>query len=412
MACTLLLWHALAKFATHDRPQEALETLLAAGKTRAAGKLVAQVVPKKIAFTSLAFSKDPLFSDIVRKIAPLQNCTELHLGEILEAALFLETEHEHLLLNKTYFLPKQATDLAYDIEYDPETGYRYIHLDTLIGKGKKKRVSKALLLTPTHAEIVACAVSARPMKRELQITKNLQGASGIFKIYGCTQRQENGHTVTAVFSKLYNRGSLRHVFDAQCTFTIEEKLGMATSIIQGIEELHRRHLVHRDLGSRNYLVDISEAPKGSRRVTLDIADLGRTCPIRKVDGSKISGNKSYTCPEGIFRDRMKGSDYFAADIYAIGCVLYQLYYDKNPEWRDAKYVKGSGSADERYRDLVTNIEKYTGERRTLLAQKSEPSLEEKFEYLILTMVDPDPTKRRTAGELRQQFEELQTKALQ
>lgn len=335
-------------------------------------------------------------------------------GAFFQIALFIETDLKKYTANGRNFLPKKVTKLSNAVEHDPRGKKTFIVLDhskkTFIGEGAVKMVYKSILYHPKEPEVIARGEQGRAIKREIQITRLLQGAPGIFSIKGFGKHKEHGKEKIAIYSKLYHPGALQTAFEKGATFSLYEKMNIALNILKGLESLHSRHIVHRDLGARNYLIDIPHGKAGKRKIVAVIADLERANFSREVADTKVQGNTKYTAPEGLFRSKMKGSDYYASDVYAVGLVFYRLFYEKIPVWQDKSYVKEVlGSPSFRHKQLVCRIVRETGSRRKHLGRKAswgKISKREAFEYLILRMVDPNPKKRGTAKELRAKMQKL------
>lgn len=335
-------------------------------------------------------------------------------GAFFQIALFIETDLKKYIAHNRNFLPKSVTKLSNAIEHDPKGKRTFIVLDhskkNFIGEGAVKTVYKSILYHPKMPEVVARGEQSRAIKREIQITRLLQGSSGIFSIKGFGKHKEHGKEKIAIYSKLYHPGALQTAFEKGEKFSLYEKMSIALNILKGLDALHSRHIVHRDLGARNYLIDIPHGKAGKRKIVAGIADLERANFSREVADTKVQGNTKYTAPEGLFRSQMKGSDYYASDVYAVGLVFYRLFYGKIPVWQDTSYVKEVfGNVSFRHKQLVCRIERATGARKNHLARKAswgKISKKEAFEYMILRMVDPNPKKRGTAKELRAKMERL------
>ncbi|HXF29566.1 MAG TPA: protein kinase, partial [Chlamydiales bacterium] len=332
-------------------------------------------------------------------------------SEFLRAALFIETELPALVAKGKYHLSQRETRSPLVIEYDPVSRRSFMQIDgrkgAQLGKGKKKIVTRSILYS-SHPQVVAKAEQDMNMDRELAVTKLLQGAPGLFDTKGFAQHTENGKKMSTIYSVIYNAGSMQNVYDTHQKFSIWEKAKMALNILRGIESLHTRGIVHRDLGARNYLANIPSGKIGKRDVVAVIADLGRADYAAKAAGSKVQGNTTYTSPEGLFSEKMKGPDYFKSDIFAVGCVLYQLFYDSKAAWQDHSYVKDTTKPlKARYEDMVSRIDHATRARRQALHAKAEAGKlvgKEAFEFVVLQMLNPNPSERPSATQLRKQME--------
>lgn len=97
---------------------------------------------------------------------------------------------------------------------------------------------------------------------------------------------------------------------------------IALGIALGLAALHSEGIVHRDLKSSNILITKSWTPK--------IADVGFSRQIDKARYglvSTVTGTRSaWTAPE-VFRNN---SYSFQTDIFSLGVVLWELYFQERP----------------------------------------------------------------------------------
>lgn len=380
------------------------------------GHSISLTTARKIAIkarsSALLYAVDAT-SNFSKKKKPLL----LPVGDFFQAALFIEANFPSFIARKQYYLPKQKTNLAVDLEYDPETQATFIVPDrnasSFLGSGAVKTVYKSILYDRAHSEVVARGQQSFIIARELEITKLLQGAPGIFDIKGFGYLKKHSVTGVTIYSKLYNPGAIRNAFKQQVKLSLQEKMQVALNILKGLDSMHRLKIVHRDLNAGNFLIDVPEGRPGNRKVVAVIADLERSNYSREVAHSKVQGNSTYTPPEGLFLKKMTGSKYYAADVYALGLVFYHLFYEKKPVWQDRSYVQDvPGPLSVRYRELVRRINQETRLRRLQLYAKKRAgtiSVREEFEYMILRMVNPNPKGRGTAASLRKLMETLTEK---
>ncbi|MEP6860344.1 MAG: serine/threonine-protein kinase [Deltaproteobacteria bacterium] len=98
---------------------------------------------------------------------------------------------------------------------------------------------------------------------------------------------------------------------------------VAAQLCDGLEAIHAAHFVHADLKSDNLLLDV----EGGDRVSIIDFGLARPPLTRLSDDERvISGTPEYMAPE-IIRGEVLTT---AADIYAIGVVLYELVSGSTP----------------------------------------------------------------------------------
>lgn len=335
---------------------------------------------------------------------------ELSSSHILQTTKFIESKLPRLIKQKKYYFSKRNTSLPYALEYDPKVKSTYILLEgkkAMLGEGRKKVVTKAIRYSRKRPKVVARAVQTLPMAQELKMTKLLQGKKGVFEVLGITKRRARGKTYHTIYSPVYKHGTFRALFKKGRHFSLYEKSKMAYHIMQGIESLHKRGIVHRDLGARNYLIKLPKGERGKRQAVACIADLGRAIHAKRlVKGDSVQGTPSYIAPEGLDLRKLKAKDYFATDIYAIGCVMYELFYEKTFPWHSKAFLRKKSG----YKKYVRCLEEVTRRRRWELSKLGKRNCSQQFEFLVLRMLNADPKKRPKASYLRSQMGKLYKRA--
>jgi hypothetical protein len=95
-----------------------------------------------------------------------------------------------------------------------------------------------------------------------------------------------------------------------------EAARIARQVCQALGAAHRAGLVHHDIKPGNILLD----PAGRVKVTDFGLASANSAPVRRVDGEPVWGTAAYLSPEqarGLPTDAR-------SDVYALGCVLYEL----------------------------------------------------------------------------------------
>jgi WD40 repeat protein len=112
-----------------------------------------------------------------------------------------------------------------------------------------------------------------------------------------------------------------------------DAIGILAQVASALDAAHARGLVHRDVKPSNVLLDIGARPDGSDHVYL--ADFGLTKRVSEETGiaedGGLMGTIDYVAPEQIAGDEIDGR----ADVYALGCVLYECLVGQPPFRRDS-----------------------------------------------------------------------------
>ncbi|KAM5238742.1 G protein-coupled receptor kinase 3 isoform 2-T2 [Ctenodactylus gundi] len=118
---------------------------------------------------------------------------------------------------------------------------------------------------------------------------------------------------------LMNGGDLHYHLSQHGVFSEQEMRFYATEIILGLEHMHSRFVVYRDLKPANILLD----EHGHVR----ISDLGLACDFSKKKPHASVGTHGYMAPEVL----QKGMAYdSSADWFSLGCMLFKLLRGHSP----------------------------------------------------------------------------------
>ena len=118
---------------------------------------------------------------------------------------------------------------------------------------------------------------------------------------------------------LMNGGDLHYHLSQHGVFNENEMKFYAAEVILGLEHMHRRYIVYRDLKPANILLD----ENGHVR----ISDLGLACDFSKKRPHASVGTHGYMAPEVL----SKGTAYdSSADWFSFGCMLYKLLKGHSP----------------------------------------------------------------------------------
>lgn len=175
-----------------------------------------------------------------------------------------------------------------------------------------------------------------------------------------------------VVMPLYRGGSLAAQLRREGALTVDATADLAAQIAQGLDALHARHVVHRDVKPSNVLLD------GTGTAALADFGLARGADSTQLtrDGQLV-GSAHYLAPELI--EGQPASN--ASDIYAFGCLLYECVTGAPP-------FDGRGEAELGYAHLVEPPPD-PRERRAELP----PGLA----LALLTSLAKDPTTRPTTA---------------
>ena len=167
------------------------------------------------------------------------------------------------------------------------------------------------------------------------------------------------------------------------TMSFERTISFAVSIAQALSELHRCEFVHRDLKSSNIMLDENEQcfliDFGTARSGLLNQTVLGTAPLApEILVASAERANTVHCYDGA-----------AADMYAFGCVLYEIFPKPT-------YARLEVNTIRRVKDLFrsnTNSDEFTKD----------------YESLTIACLDHNPSKRPRASDLLVKLKLMQAK---
>jgi serine/threonine-protein kinase len=169
---------------------------------------------------------------------------------------------------------------------------------------------------------------------------------------------------------------------------IAEALRILDQACLGVEAIHAASTVHRDLKPSNLLIDDS--------LHVAVSDLGVARILEGAGGGElccIVGSAAYLAPEAALGDDTKPELATRRDIYALGCIAYELLTGRPPFTAPT--------------DMAL-IAKHLLETPPA-ASSLRADLPTEFDDVLLRALDKDPLKRwRTASAFRRALERART----
>lgn len=237
-------------------------------------------------------------------------------------------------------------------------GYR---IDSLIARGGMGVVYRATQLTLERIvalKVISGELAGKEGFRERFLRESRLAASldhpSVVPVYDA--REEEGELIVAM--RLVEGGDLRRLIDREGRLAPERAIALLGQIAEALDAAHAAGIVHRDVKPHNILVE------GERAY---LSDFGLAKAYEETGGSagaSIVGTVEYMAPEQWRGERVDP----AADVYSLGCVLYEA---------------------------LTGIVPYARKDAD-----TEPEMPEGIDAVIERAVAKDPVDRyRTAGEL-------------
>ena len=177
---------------------------------------------------------------------------------------------------------------------------------------------------------LAAAVGAERFLAEIKTTANLQHPH-ILPLF------DSGEADSFLFYVMpHIQGeSLREKLDREYQLPVDEAVRIATDVAEALDYAHRHRVIHRDIKPGNVLIHDGQPV---------ISDFGIALAVGVAGGGRLTetglslGTPQYMSPEQATGDQHLGP---ATDIYALGCVLYEMLVGEPPyTGRTAQAVLG------------------------------------------------------------------------
>ena len=165
------------------------------------------------------------------------------------------------------------------------------------------------------------------------------------------------------------RGDLFQVIDDNQTLPEPVLRNVAAQLVSSLAHLHDLHIIHRDMKPQNILI--------AENATLKICDFGfaRALSNTTLVLTSIKGTPLYMAPELVQEQPYDEK----VDIWALGVILYELYYGKPPFFTNSIYKL--------IQMIVNSPITFPGE------------ISPQFKSFLLEMLQKDPSKRTACSEL-------------
>ena len=166
---------------------------------------------------------------------------------------------------------------------------------------------------------VAAVVGAKRFLAEIKTTANLQHPN-ILPLF------DSGDADSFLFYVMpYVEGeSLRERLDRERQFPVDEAVRIARDLAEALDYAHAHGVIHRDVKPANILLQAGKPVVSDFGIALA---LGASGAGRLTETGLSLGTPHYMSPEQATGDSSVGA---AADIYALGCVLYEMLVGEPP----------------------------------------------------------------------------------
>lgn len=312
--------------------------------------------------------------------------------EVTEIVHFIEKYLSDFVVCQEFYVDRNRTELPCDVEYDPSTGFVFIHLDRFYSKeSNNKVISKAIQYDIKNPKIVAVLIAKQPgvLEKEIGVLRKLQGASHVVQLVGAPTHIVNDQLVQKMILPFYSGGDLK----LKMNLSIKEKIVLATDLKEALKDAHERGVTHGDLHKGNLLLEENkESKERGIRYRLVVIDW-----------------ESSNTVEGF-------SSHKRRDLYRAACTIYGIFHHE--KYEGSLYVKGDqferifadGLVKNDSNDLILGeISKQITKRKKELNRKNKEktaTLQEEFEWAILRMMHPTYNRQEDAEYWYNEFKNL------
>lgn len=335
----------------------------------------------------------------------MEKLSETGVGEkdLLEIAFFIETKLKGHIDKSEYYLKGVKTGLSRTVEYDPKSKLTFIHLKChngvkKLGKGYFKTVTKSIQYDREKPEIVAHSEQKGDASQEVDNLKKAKGIKGVIQAKAITMHEEaaTGENKVSMVFKLFNPGALSETVIK--SFSFQEKVKIAKDLLVGLKGLHEMNLVHRDLKRDNVFVD-----KKGGDIKAVVSDLGQGCSTKEAKGKIPNATRLYAPPEA-FNEDLNKIDYKKSDIFSLACVIYELVFEKRPEWMNnehfAKAQKEATPSEKKAlkKSFILQVKNLQEDLQKKIEKKGKDSKKACIMKALIEMFNANPHKRASASQ--------------
>ena len=192
-------------------------------------------------------------------------------------------------------------------------GYRIDSLIARGGMGVVYRATQLALERPVALKVIARQLADDEKFRRRFLSESRLAAQlehpAVVPVYDA--REDDGELIVAM--RLIEGGDLRKLIDREGPLEPERALHLLGQVAEALDAAHAAGIVHRDVKPHNVLIE------GERAYLSDFGLAKAYAETGPGSGASIVGTVEYMAPEQ-WRGERVGP---AADVYALGCVLYE-----------------------------------------------------------------------------------------
>jgi tetratricopeptide (TPR) repeat protein/tRNA A-37 threonylcarbamoyl transferase component Bud32 len=211
-------------------------------------------------------------------------------------------------------------------------------------------------------------------RREINLSRKVTHAN-VCRIFDLGFHTSPRGRVTFLTMELLDGESLRRRIKRSGRMSVDEALPIVEQMARGLDAAHVLGVVHRDFKSDNVMLVASPSSSGALRAVVTDFGLARSqeASLLTSDAGRLRGTPAYMAPEQV----TGGSIGPAADVYALGVVLYEMVTGVLP-------FSGENAMEVALKRVTS---------RAPSPRKRAPGLDARWEQVILRCLQRDPGAR-------------------
>ena len=213
-------------------------------------------------------------------------------------------------------------------------------------KGKEyaiKKIPKSKIDYVSDIELREYMISA--LENEIEILKKMSEFENSVKFFYYF-KEEKEHIIVLEFCD----SDLKKLLDEKKKLSSLEILTIMEELNKPLKYMHENKIIHRDIKPENIMIKYVDSSK--KKYIPKIADYGLSKILDEGKTSTNVGSRDYKAPEITDRNQHGYND--KADLYSIGVMMYQLYFNSFPFMMFKKGPKKKKDCEDKDLDDLLN----------------------------------------------------------
>ena len=281
-----------------------------------------------------------------------------------------------------------------EVAYNPTTvlGDRY-ELGEVIGRGgmaevhlgRDLRLGRLIAIKSLRVDLVTDTVFQTRFRREAQSSASLNHPN-IVAVYDTGESEINGISVPYIVMEYVDGKTLREMLREEPSISTDVALEITGEICRALDYSHRANIVHRDIKPGNVMItNQGQVKVMDFGIARAMGEAGQTM----TQTSMVVGTAQYLSPEQARGEKADAR----SDLYATGCVLYELLTGRPP------FVG----------DSLVSVAMAHVKEAPVPPSALNPSVTPEIDAIVLTALAKDRLQRyQSAAEMRADIEQARS----